>query len=371
MTTTVSRRLSAVTVVLLLLVVGATGCSMGLQSLPLPAPGASAGDYSVTATFGNALNLPDKATVRLAGVEVGTVRSIRSSQSYSAVVTMDIKRGTVIPAGTTAVLRSATPLGDVYVALDRPAQPVNGPALHDGDTITETTSAPTIESLLSRAALLVNGGVFRDLATTINGLGRRLDGNGDQLGALIADSTTLVQSLSARSAQINQTLRQTDDLATTVAAQQPVVDNALKAAGPALGTLSGQTDDVAGLVDRIGDISAKLQQFPSIQEGAKGSLIRDVNELSRGLNDAATDPQVNLDRLNGATSIIAGKIFAGPNASNIEAELAGISLGVVNGPVYPASPVTRLPDATDVANLVGSLTYTLTQLRDRVQGPGR
>ncbi|MGL5444309.1 MAG: mammalian cell entry protein, partial [[Mycobacterium] stephanolepidis] len=49
-----------------------SGCATnGLASLPLPAPSAGSGGYSLTALFTNALNLPDRAKVKLAGADVG------------------------------------------------------------------------------------------------------------------------------------------------------------------------------------------------------------------------------------------------------------------------------------------------------------
>ena len=63
--------------------------------------------------------------------------------------------------GSTVELRSATPLGDVFVALEPPA-PVDprAPMLKDGDTIgvDATSSAATVEDLLSSTGIVINGG---------------------------------------------------------------------------------------------------------------------------------------------------------------------------------------------------------------------
>ena len=44
-----------------------------LESLDLPAPSIGSDDYAVTATFANALNLPDMAKVRIKGADIGEV----------------------------------------------------------------------------------------------------------------------------------------------------------------------------------------------------------------------------------------------------------------------------------------------------------
>ncbi len=98
-----------------------SGCATnGLASLPLPAPGLGAGGYRLTAIFANALNLPTNAKVKLAGADVGQVDSM-VARNYTAVTTLRISAGVRLPQGSTAELRTATPLGDVFVALQPPA----------------------------------------------------------------------------------------------------------------------------------------------------------------------------------------------------------------------------------------------------------
>ena len=108
-----------------------------------------------------------KAKVKLAGADVGQVESM-VARNYTAVTTLRIRDGILLPRGSTAELRTATPLGDVFVALkppaDDPDDPQDTPVLRDGDTIglESTAAASTVESVLGSAAVLVNGGTVRD-----------------------------------------------------------------------------------------------------------------------------------------------------------------------------------------------------------------
>ena len=107
----------------------AAGCGTeGLASLPLPAPGVGSGGYTLTAVFSNALNLPANAKVKLAGADVGELESM-VARNYTAVTTLRIMDGVRLPRGSTAELRSATPLGDVFVALKPPSPPDPGAPL--------------------------------------------------------------------------------------------------------------------------------------------------------------------------------------------------------------------------------------------------
>ena len=77
------RRLSIFAAVVFL----CAGCSSaGLADLPLPAPGLGAGGYRLTAVFANALNLPERAKVKLAGADIGEVESM-AAKDFRAVTT--------------------------------------------------------------------------------------------------------------------------------------------------------------------------------------------------------------------------------------------------------------------------------------------
>ena len=125
-------------------------------------------------------------------------------------------------AGSTAELRSATPLGDVFVAL-KPPTPLDpdAPLLKDGDTIglESTTAAATVESVLSSAAILVNGGAVRNFTNIINGLGKATGDQGQAFGDLISKTNhTLGQAQRALRRDLDRADR---DLATRRADRAP------------------------------------------------------------------------------------------------------------------------------------------------------
>jgi phospholipid/cholesterol/gamma-HCH transport system substrate-binding protein len=83
---------------------GLAGCGVGYKQLPLPGSKLGGDVYQVRATFDQALNLAQGAQVRVNGVAVGRVNAVEA-KNYQAVVTMDIREGTEIPADSTARLR--------------------------------------------------------------------------------------------------------------------------------------------------------------------------------------------------------------------------------------------------------------------------
>ncbi|OMC37725.1 mammalian cell entry protein [Mycobacterium sp. GA-1841] len=352
-----------------LLGLGLVGCSAGLESLPLPAPGNVSGDVTVTAVFANAMNLPPKAKVKLNGADIGEVESI-TAKEFSAFVTMKLSADVPVSADSRAELRSATPLGDIFVAI-RPADQ-QGPGasqLHDGAVIglDHTTSAPAIEDVLGSAALLVNGGAVRRMVSTLNGAGDAMGGRGAKAAALLQNSNELLSRLNARSGQIDSALRSTADLAATLTSRRDTLSTALSAAAPATAALDANTSNLADLIDSTSRITNLLNRFPSMQRTDTRSMMADLNRLSDVFNQIATDPGLNMNIWN---RMILGitHITSGPNLHAV-GNVPQLAFGAVPDMNYPGDPGMHGPDGTDWHAMVGSLRYEWNLLLSRVYGP--
>ncbi|MEU4312107.1 MlaD family protein [Nocardia sp. NPDC024068] len=367
--TPISRIGCATTIFAVVVALG--GCAVSLDRLPLPAPGLGDGSYSLTVTFGNALNLPTKAKVKLNGADIGQVESM-AAKDYTAVVQLRIRDGVALPVGTGAELRSATPMGDVFVAMKPPAEPpADGAVLRDGAAIPveSTSAAATIEEVLSRASLLVGGGAIENITQVITALGEYTDGRGDRLAALLTRTRELLTTLAGRSDRIHTVLTDTAALSATVAAQQPAIGDAVASAAPALGVVGDNIDALLDLVDRVHAISMQLSRFPSIQGTNHGSMIADLDALAAGMNAAALNPEADLATLNSVLPIVLKVTTA--SSANVRADIVQLALGAAPDPNFPGDPAARPPDITDWHAFVGSLGYMLQRLGGRVHGAPR
>ncbi|MCM6772571.1 MlaD family protein [Nocardia sp. CDC159] len=350
------------------LTLASAACARGVQDLPLPAPGVSGPGYHLEAVFTNALNLPDRAKVRVGGADVGEVESMRV-RDYTAVVRLRVLDSVRLPVGTTAELRSATPLGDVFVALRPPA--TAGPTLRDGDTIAvgSTVAAATVEEVLASTSLLVNGGVIGNLTRVLNGVGAATDDGGARLTALVTQSRELLATMALRTDELRGVLAQTASLAEDLNARRGAIDDILVTAGPALTVIADNTAQIAGLADQVAALTTRLRRLPSIAGTDTRSLVHDLNELSRAFNVAATDPRVTMANL--LRMLPPTLKFFSANAAHSDVDLHQVVVGPVDDPGHLADPQFRAPLPEDWANLVGSLTFVLTQLGNRVTGGGR
>ena len=350
-----------------------SGCGTnGLASLPLPAPGLGSGGYTLTAVFSNALNLPMNAKVKLAGADVGQVESM-VARNYTAVTTLRIRNGVLLPRGTTAELRTATPLGDVFVALKPPANyPADDPMLHNGDTIglDSTAAAATVESVLSSAAILVNGGAVRNFTNIINGFGKATGDQGQAFGELIRKSNQLVGTLDARSDQISSALTQLSRLADQLDAKDATITDLMTAARPATATLADNTTQLTNLAVQAGDTARLLARFPSIggTDTSGRSMIRDLNTIAGAANDVAVSPDTSFVAVNRLIPPLV-KSTSG-SAISVHVSVDKLILGSLPDIGYPGDIGLHGPHHYNMNLLVGTLKYTLWRLQERVVGRG-
>lgn len=370
----VGRRISRGACTTLVALVTA-GCSTsGLASLPLPHPGVGKGGYSLTAVFENALNLPAFAKVRLAGADVGQLDAIEA-RDYTAVAKLRIRDGVQLPKGTTVELRSATPLGDVFISVKPPRNaPPNAPMLKDGDTIglADTAAAATVENLLTGAAVLVNGGAVQNLTDIINGAGKAAGTDGGKnFRQLVGHTNDLLSTMDRRTEQISGSLESLSSLARRIDAKNDVIAQLLAAAAPATDTLAAQTDEITDLVVTAGSTAQMLGKFPSLAgtDTSGRSVIGDLNTISGAFNDAVLDPNSSLAALNRLMPPLV-KSTAGSSIS-LKGSIDRLILGHIPDIGFQSGDQGfHGPKWSTYNQIIGSFKYILFRLQERVVGRG-
>jgi len=104
--------------------------------------------YPVKLKFDNIGGLKPRAPVKSAGVTVGRVASIGfDSNTYQAVVTIDIDKQYQFPKDSSAKILTSGLLGEQYIGLEPGG---DDQMLKNGDTITMTQSAVVLENLIGQ-----------------------------------------------------------------------------------------------------------------------------------------------------------------------------------------------------------------------------
>ena len=104
--------------------------------------------YTVTAAFDNVGSLKPHAPIKSAGVVVGRVNNIVfNSETYEAVVTLNIDERYAFPVDTFANIYTAGLLGEQYIGLEAGGDEV---VLKNGDKIDKTQDAIVLEKMISQ-----------------------------------------------------------------------------------------------------------------------------------------------------------------------------------------------------------------------------
>lgn len=102
--------------------------------------------FMIDARFGSIEGLEVSASVEIAGVSVGKVKSITLEEN-EALVQMEIENGTKITDDTIASIRTKGVIGDKFVKLSPGG---SDDILGDKDSLMDTESAISLEELVSK-----------------------------------------------------------------------------------------------------------------------------------------------------------------------------------------------------------------------------
>ncbi len=338
------------------------GCSLTVEDLPLPKPGTGGETYTLHAEFENALNLPDQAKVKIGGSDVGVVTSIKT-KNFQAVVDMDIRTDIVLPKGSTAELRQATPLGDVFIALNEPKNNPGAGRLENGDTLplSSTSAGATVEELLISVSMLFNGGGVASLSRLGTELGSILNGQGGNLAHLITEMTGVVGELNNNSARIDSVLTEFNSLANTVENNKNQLGQVADTLPQAIGAVAENTKAIGDLLTKVSTASAALGDYSATTGDQLSQLLTNLDNLMNALAATGDSFGYTMEQLHairpGANATFRGKSLA-PFAT-----LTNLDIGLLSDPAH-----SKFFDLNDVNDFVGTFIQVLQVVQGRVGG---
>ena len=103
--------------------------------------------YVVYAEFEKAGGIKPKAIVEIAGVEVGTVKSVRITPDYRAKLTIEIDKNIQLQEDAIASIKTKGLIGEQYVQISPGG---SDKMIQNGGKIRETESAIDIEEMISK-----------------------------------------------------------------------------------------------------------------------------------------------------------------------------------------------------------------------------
>lgn len=233
------------------------------------------------AVFTNVSGLKGGNFVRIAGVEVGKVRSMTLRKDGTVNVEFAIDKNLTLTEGTKAAVRYENLIGDRYLSLEEGAGSVR--KLLPGQTIPVERTSPALD-----VDALIGG--FRPLF-------RALDP--DQVNAL---SGELLQVFQGQGGTISSVLAHTSALTSTLAGRDQLIGQVITNLNTVLGTFAARDDQFSegldklsqlaqGLADRKADIATGTAYINS----AAGSVVDLLDVARQPIKDTVTQT----DRVSG------------------------------------------------------------------------
>ena len=240
-----------------------TACDFDVYSLPLPG-GADVGDnpISVSVEFEDVLDLVPQSSVKVNDISVGQITDIELT-GQTALVTLELRADTQLPANTVATIRQTSLLGEKFVSLDAPTSEAPVGTLEDDDEIPldRTGANPDVEEVLGALSLLLNGGGLPQLRTIAQEINLALEGREESAKSLLRQVDVFMGQLAANKGDIVQAIESINRLALGVRAQQTSIDRALEELPASLNSLNRQRDDLVRMLtalDNLSDVGVRV-----------------------------------------------------------------------------------------------------------------
>lgn len=199
-------------------------------------------DTTYRAQFSNVTGLEAGNFVRIAGVEVGKVKSVRVQPDATVLVEFDTDTTVVLTQGTRAAIRYDDLIGGRYLALEEGPGPTT--TLRPGATIALDHTSPALD-----LDALIGG--FRPLF-------RALDP--DQVNVL---STQLIKAFQGQGATIGSFLTQTAALTAALGDRDKLIGEVITNLHTVLGTISDQSTRFDIAVTSVSELAAGLAEHRS------------------------------------------------------------------------------------------------------------
>jgi len=207
--------------------------------------------YQLTATFDDATGLLRADNVKVAGVVVGTVKSVKIDQG-KARVAFSVRDSVKVPADSQVAIRWRNLIGERYLYI----YPGNASTvLRDGDRVQKTRSVVDVGELFNRLGPIVQAIDPKQVNTFLDAIVQALDGNTDKIRASIDNLAVIAQSLGSRDEAIGRLVDNVDTVAGAINDRDAQIKTVLDNLVAISQTFSQNTGVLNSAVTELGDYS--------------------------------------------------------------------------------------------------------------------
>ncbi len=302
-------------------------------------------ERTLTASFPRTVSIYEGSDVRVLGVRIGRVESVRPAGTVVE-VEMSYDAGVKVPADAKAAIVAPSVVGDRFVQLT----PVwtAGPRLRDGAVLdTDRTAVPLELDEIYRGIDDLAVGLGPDgangegaLSRLLTSTARNVDGQGDQLHTTMADLSRFTTTLDGNKDALFDTVREVDRFVGALADNDRTVRDFNDSLAAASGVLEGERADLAAALRNLG---TAVQQVSAFVKENRDSLSRNVAGLAEvtdvlvrqrdALDQTLTNAPAALTNLfhtyNLSTGTLDTRANVGENLSSLQSDPATVLCNLV------------------------------------------
>jgi phospholipid/cholesterol/gamma-HCH transport system substrate-binding protein len=246
-------------------------------SIPLKPKG-----YEVKLPFKEATSLANEADVRISGVPVGRVKTVKLARNGLNIATIQLDaKYAPLPADARAILRQKTLLGETYVELTPGSR--TAPKLKEGGTLAAAQVSPTVE--LDEIFRLFDDKTRQGFQVWMQSLAEGVTGRGQDLSDAFGNLAPFAGD--------------TNDLLKILVTQQGAVQRLVRNTGEVFSALSERRGQLRGLITNANTVfqttADKNQQLadaftilPTFQIESRKTLNR-LDRFARNANPVVSD----------------------------------------------------------------------------------
>jgi phospholipid/cholesterol/gamma-HCH transport system substrate-binding protein len=243
------------------------------------------GGTSYAADFTDAAGLKTGDDVTVAGVKVGTIRSITLDGDH---VRVDFRvRDTWIGNTSTAAVKIKTLLGQEYVAID----PAGDARLDPGGVIPagRTTTPLDVSSALSRLSTTVGAIDTRQLAQSFQTLSAAFADTPATIRSTLDGLTALSRTISDKDAELQQLAQRANDVTGVVSDSNKQFTELIDAGGALLTELQQRSAAITQLLDGTTRFAAQLSGLVHDDDAVLGPALRQLSHVTSILTSDNAD----------------------------------------------------------------------------------
>ncbi|MFF3784706.1 MCE family protein [Streptomyces sp. NPDC001933] len=231
------------------------------------------------ARFTDATGLVVGDSVRIAGVKVGQVESIRVADKRLAEVGFAVRKGRKLPASVTASIKYLNMVGQRYIDLDQGAGPV-GRSFAAGATIpvSRTTPALDLTQLFNGFQPLFEGLSPPDVNQLAGSIVQVLQGEGGTVDSILSHVGSLTGTVAAKDKVIGEVIKNLNTVLKTVNDREAGFDDLVVTLQKLVTGFAGDRKPLGKAVTAMGALTTVTAD---LLEDGRAPLKSDIKQLGR------------------------------------------------------------------------------------------